>query len=298
MNFELRHLRYFVAVAEAENISKASRRLHISQPPLSRQIRDLEDDIGVALFNRYAKRLELTEAGLAFLHEARAILERVEGAAARARQVAKRNQSRIRIGHSVAASIQALPYVLRQVQRHHGDVKVELRTLTTEQMVRSLRRGELDMCLSVCGAIEDLKEFVVTPLDTYSLVAALPKQHPFAALPKVSIEDLVHQPIVSLSETVHPWFNAYIRNILAVHGSSYDVVEEHDSDEGVLAAVEAGRGIALLYDVMAHFVGRRLILKRLSPAPRRAPLVLFHRSDFKAPLESRFTKPPAARRIA
>ncbi|WP_114205686.1 LysR family transcriptional regulator [Acidisarcina polymorpha] len=281
MDFELRHLRYFVAVAEMENISRASKRLHISQPPLSRQIRYLEDAVGIPLFDRGPKMLRLTKAGGVFLHEARGILERVEDASALAKRAGQQDDARIRIGHSAAASIVALPNILREAHRLHSNAKIELRTMTTERMIRSLRRGELDLCLSVCDTVQHLNEFTVTPIDTYGLVAAVSKHHPFVDLAKVSMEALVQQPIISLTQTRHPWFNAYIKDVLSVHGSSYDVVEEHDSDDGVLAAVEAGRGVALLYDVMAHVVGRRLVLRRLAPTPRRAPLVLFHRPGQK-----------------
>ena len=296
MNFELRHLRYFVAVAEAENISRASRRLHISQPPLSRQIRDLEGEIGVPLFNRVSKKLELTDAGRSFLHESRVILERAQNAPMLAREVAKRDETRIRIGHSAAASIVALPNILRDVKRLRGDAKVELRTMTTEHMIRSLRQGQLDLCLTVCGGLQDLKEFVVTPVDTYGLVAAFSKHHPFVDLAKIPMNDLVRQPIISLSQSRHPWFNAYIKEVLSAHSSSYDVIEEHDSNDGVLAAVEAGRGVALLYDVMTHVVGRRIVLKKLSPTPRRAPLVLFHRPEFEGPFARAITQAARAPR--
>jgi DNA-binding transcriptional LysR family regulator len=153
--------------------------------------------------------------------------------------------------------------------------------MTTERMIRSLRRGELDLCLSVCGGVQELKEFVVTPIDTYGLVAAVPKHHPFADLSIVSIAELVQQPIISLTQASHPWFAAYIKDVLSLHSSSYKVVEEHDSEDSVHAAVEAGRGVALLYDVMTHVVGRRLALRQLSPTPRRAPLVLFHRPELR-----------------
>jgi DNA-binding transcriptional LysR family regulator len=298
MDFELRHLRYFVAVAEAENISRASKRLHISQPPLSRQIRYLEDAIGIPLFDRSSKMLRLTKAGKTFLQESRGILQRVEDASALARQVGKQDHARIRIGHSAAASIVALPNILREVQRLRGDCKIELRTMTTERMIRSLRRGELDLCLSVCGAVQELKEFVVTPIDTYGLVAAVSKHHPFVDLSTVSIAELVQQPIISLTQVSHPWFTAYIKDVLSVHSSSYKFVEEHDSDDSVLAAVEAGRGVALLYDVMSHVVGMRLVLKQLSPTPRRAPLVLFHRPEFRGSFARDLIQAARAMRVA
>jgi DNA-binding transcriptional LysR family regulator len=165
-------------------------------------------------------------------------------------------------------------------------------------MIRSLRRGELDLCLSVCGAVQELKEFVVTPIDTYGLVAAVSKHHPFVDLSTVSIAELVQQPIISLTQVSHPWFTAYIKDVLSVYSSSYKFVEEHDSDDSVLAAVEAGRGVALLYDVMSHVVGMRLVLKQLSPTPRRAPLVLFHRPEFRGSFARDLIQAARAMRVA
>ena len=98
---ELRHLRYFVAVAEEQNVSRAAKRLHVSQPPLSRQIRDLETEMGVALFERSVKAIRLTEAGKIFLFEARAALQRAEDAVALAKSVANRKRNQVHVGYSV-----------------------------------------------------------------------------------------------------------------------------------------------------------------------------------------------------
>src|SRR5437016_14680553 len=113
---ELRHLRYFVAVAEAENVSRAALKLHVSQPGLSRQIRDLEEELGFLLFERSAKSVRLTEAGRVFLTEARAVLQRVEDAVKAARAVAAGGRGELNVGYAPSLTARILPATLRAFQ--------------------------------------------------------------------------------------------------------------------------------------------------------------------------------------
>src|SRR5664279_412032 len=111
---ELRHLRYFVIVAEEQNVTRAAERLHVSQPPLSRQIRDLEQELGVDLFRRTAKSLTLTEAGKIFLVEARAVLLRAEKAVLTVRAVAANERGQLRVGYAPSLTVEILPQALRE----------------------------------------------------------------------------------------------------------------------------------------------------------------------------------------
>src|SRR5881296_1286221 len=113
VRMELRHLRYFVAVAEEQNVTRAARRLHVSQPPSSRQIRDLEDELGVALFDHGAKAVWLTEAGRVFLTEARAALQRVDDAVHMAKAVASGQRGEIHVGYAPSLAVELLPEALR-----------------------------------------------------------------------------------------------------------------------------------------------------------------------------------------
>src|SRR6059058_3848925 len=123
---ELRHLRYFVAVAEMENVSRAALKLHVSQPALSRQIRDLEDEIGFCLLERTAKSVRLTEAGRAFLNDARELLRQADEAVKKARAIASEEPTELHIGYSPAPFAEVLPKILRAFQRAMPNVHVRL----------------------------------------------------------------------------------------------------------------------------------------------------------------------------
>src|SRR5260370_6479003 len=127
---ELRHLRYFVAVAEMENVSRAALKLHVSQPALSRQIRDLEDELGFSLLERTAKSVRLTDAGRAFLDNARALLQNADEAVTKARAVASAEPTELHVGYSPTPTAEILPKILRAFQRAMPNVHVKLQPPT------------------------------------------------------------------------------------------------------------------------------------------------------------------------
>ena len=146
---ELRHLRYFVAVAEEENVSRAALKLHVSQPGLSRQIRDLEDEIGFSLFERGAKSLKLTNAGKAFSTEARAVIQHADDAVKKARAVAGKITREINVGFAPSLTVQILPRALRKFQAQFPGVRVALHDLSTEEMLSQLAEKKLQVALTV-----------------------------------------------------------------------------------------------------------------------------------------------------
>ena len=136
---ELRHLRYFVAVAEMENVSRAATyKLHVSQPSLSRQIRDLEEEIGVQLLERRAKSVRLTEAGRAFLDEARAVLQHADAAVGKVRAIAGKRETELQVGDSPLLTSAVMPAVLRAYQKAMPQVKVKVHDWPVENPVACL----------------------------------------------------------------------------------------------------------------------------------------------------------------
>src|SRR5215204_5343374 len=141
---ELRHLRYFIAVAEEENVSRAALKLHVSQPALSRQIRDLEGELGFLLLQRSAKSVRLTEAGRVFFTEAQAVLQRANAAVNSARAIAN-GGGELHVGYAPSLTARMLPPALRKFQAELPKVRVKLHDLSTEEMVRGLREGHLQI---------------------------------------------------------------------------------------------------------------------------------------------------------
>src|SRR5438552_1593697 len=146
---ELRHLRYFVAVAEMENVSRAALKLHVSQPALSRQIRDLEDEIGFCLLERTAKSVRLTDAGRAFLSDARALLQQADEAVKKARAIAGAEPTELKVGYSPAAVAEILPKTLRAFQRKMPNVHVRLHDWSNRDILDGIRDGRIQLGLIV-----------------------------------------------------------------------------------------------------------------------------------------------------
>src|ERR1700751_6299572 len=140
---ELRPLRYFVSVAEAENLSRAALKLHVSQPPLSRQIRDLEDELGFLLLKRTAKSVSLTEAGRTFLHEARAVVQRADEGVKKARAVATAGQTDLHVCYSPKPTAQILPKTLRGFRKAMPKVHAKFNDRSNKTVLDGVRDGRL-----------------------------------------------------------------------------------------------------------------------------------------------------------
>lgn len=285
---ELRHLRYFVAVAEKENISQAAKTLHVSQPALSRQMRDLEEELGISLFKRGGKFVRLTEAGQVFLREAHAALVRVDDAVAITKAAAHRKRNQICVGYGPVPTAEILPRALRAFQRSNPQVKVRLRAMTTEGMIRALRSGNIDVSLMANGLSEDLEGLTVMELCTYPLRVAVPRTHRFARMRSVQIGDVAREPIISLSREGFKWYHVLVQRLLSPFNRAFEIAEEHDNSQGVIAAVEAGRGVAIAWSVVARSAGDRIVLRPLKPEPQPLPVVIAFRESTATPTTAAF----------
>jgi len=266
---ELRHLRYFVAVAEAENVLRAAtQKLHVSQPAVSRQIRDLEDELGVLLFERTGKAVNLTDAGRLFLKEARAVLERTDEAVANVRGFAQAGETELHVGYSPLPGARIVPAALRAFQQAMPNVHVKLHDWSNEEIVAGLRDGRLQLALIVPpfkrGEFHDLR---FEELVRESVRIAVPPNHPLAQRRSVSLAAAAEEPFVGLTREHSPSYYMYLAAIFAGVKNKPRVVEEHDSMLGVLSAVEAGTGVSLAVGSIGYTFGNRVKLVRLTPEP-------------------------------
>jgi len=269
---ELRHLRYFVAVAETENVSRAATKLHISQPALSRQIRDLEDDLGFLLLERDAKSVRLTEAGRTFLAEARAVLERVDEAVKTAKAVATGAKGELHVGYAPSLTARILPPTLRAFQAESPNVRVKLHDLSTEEMFVWLSEGKLELAFVAKPSGRMLRGLSFEELIEDPIRLALSPKHPLARNRIVSLTEIVHQPIIAYSRKDYPDAHELLGKVFAPAKAKPRIVEEHDSVSGLIAAVESGAGVAIVTETLTCTAGVRLKLVPISPEP--APLVI------------------------
>jgi DNA-binding transcriptional LysR family regulator len=265
---ELRHLRYFVAVAEMENVSRAALKLHVSQPALSRQIRDLEDEIGFCLLERTAKSVRLTDAGRAFLDDARELLRQADDAVKKARAIASEEPTELHVGYSPTPFAEILPKTLRAFQRAMPNVHVRLHDWSNKTILDGVRDGRLQLGLIVppprASSLPDLR---YEELFHERVCVAVTPQHQFARRRTVPLTEVAAEPVIGLTREDYPNYYDYLSMIFSKVKQKPRVIEEHDSMAGVMSAVEAGTGVAIGVDFGYSF-GNRVKFLHLTPEPK------------------------------
>jgi DNA-binding transcriptional LysR family regulator len=287
---ELRHLRYFVAVAEMENVSRAAmQRLHVSQPSLSRQIRDLEDELGVQLLERTAKSVRLTDAGRAFLDEARAILKHTDDAVGKVRAIAGKGETELHIGDWPLATGQIMPALLRAYQQAVHGVHVKLHDWPVEKNITGVRDGRLQLAIIIpplkSNVLEDLR---FEQLFTARVCLAVSSNHPFARRQSVSLADAAREPFIALTREEYPRHQEYLDAIFVRVPHKPRIAEEHDGWSGVFSAVDAGTGVAITSDAFLYPFKDRVKLLRLTPEPKRVAIGILTRKGKLSPATERF----------
>jgi len=268
---ELRHLRYFVAVADGENVTRAALKLHVSQPALSRQIRDLEDELGFPLLERSAKSVRLTDAGREFFRESRAVLQRVEDAVMAARAIAT-GGNELHVGYAMSPTVRILPQTLRMFQAAMPLTRVKLHDLSTEEMLTGLRDGKLQIAFMVHSRLALMRGLQMEDLTTLPVRLAVAPEHPLASRKTVKISEIAQHPLIAFSRAEYPDYHEALATWFSQAEGKPRIAEEHDSVASLIAAVEAGDGVAFVTESMACVAGPRLSLIRITPAP--SPLVI------------------------
>jgi LysR family transcriptional regulator, benzoate and cis,cis-muconate-responsive activator of ben and cat genes len=276
---ELRHLRYFVAVAEEQNFTRAAARLNVSQPPLSRQIRDLEDELGTKLFERKVKSVRLTGTGKIFFVEAREVLKRVDEAVDLIKDVAHGKRGRVKVGFAASPSAEILPKALRLFHKSNPKVSVDIHSMSTQGMLSGLREGTLDAALVVSISPQDFVGLTMHELVRYSVRIAVNRKHRFARMKEVSLRDVASEPLLTFTRKDYPEAHAGLAKILEAYTPTPKIVGEYESALSLLAAVEAGRGVALDFETLAFLAGERVVFRPLRPAPPSLPLSIAYRAN-------------------
>jgi LysR family hca operon transcriptional activator len=266
---ELRHLKYFVAVAEELNFTRAAARLHTSQPSLSQQIRQLEASVGVALFDRSRHHVVLTSAGRIFLREAKDILGRIEHAGRLAKQAADGRAGDLSIGTFPAADVRIFPTLRPIIATRLPDLRLVLHSKYAVDPVTGLLMGKLDAAF-MRGPIEsgDLES---RELMQEKIVMMLPSHHPLARRKKVPIELLDDLPCITMDRSLAPALHDAIAALYRQARIRMHAVSSADNVLGHLRLVQEGLGYALLPDSMGALLPPGVVVKPLEYAP--APTV-------------------------
>jgi len=263
---ELRQLRYFVAVAEELHFRRAAERLHISQPPLSQQIRALEDELGFQLLVRTRRRVELTPAGAAFLRDARAILSELDGAVAGARRIDAGQTGRLRINFVGSALFSIVPGTVERFRHSRPGVALELRERATVDQLRAVRAGVADVGL-VRPPIEDDDQLRVQTVLRERTVAALAAAHPLAELRRVPLRRLAAEPLVLFPRDQAPGFHDLLIDSLAGAGVAPRVIQYAPEMLTIIGLVAAGTGVSLVPASVARLALDGVAYRPVTGAP-------------------------------
>jgi DNA-binding transcriptional LysR family regulator len=242
---ELRHLRYFVAVAELRHFGRAAARLHMAQPPLSQQVRQLEAELGVELLRRTTRRVDLTDAGTAFLQRAREVLAAVDAASAEAQRISAGLEGRLAVGCVGSATYSLLPSLARTLREELPSVDFSFRgEMLVPDQVAALLAGEIDLALLRPPA--DHPGLTLTPLRTERLIVALPEGHRLAGRKRLRVEDLAEEDFIVHQGHGRSVMSGLVLELCREAGFEPRIRQEVGETSTLVTFVAAGLGVAIV----------------------------------------------------
>jgi DNA-binding transcriptional LysR family regulator len=283
---ELRHLRYFIAVAEELHFGRAARRVFISQPPLSKQIKQLEDEVGTALLSRSRRHVQLTEAGKLFLVQAKDIVAKAEAAMEVARRTGQGERGGLIVGYIVYAAMTVLPKTLAGFRRRWPAVDVGLRRLYCPEQAAALREHRIDLGF-VCPPVA-LDGVEVEVILRESLVAALAQNHPLARRKSLRLSELAKEPFIFNRRDCDFGYRAQVAAICRKAGFELEVAKEAHDESALYPMIASGQGISLLPASTRKLRLKGVVLRNLKDRPDQVELAIAWRKDDKSPLVKNF----------
>ena len=281
---ELRHLRYFVTVAETLNFSRAASLLHISQPPLSRQIHALEAELGTPLFARNARGVQLTDAGASLLPEARRLLRDAEALRVGARHIATGEIGKLSLGFISTAAYNVLPELLPAFHRAHPRIKLQLQEATSDVQTAGLRDGELDIGFVLPQPIEATLRY--EPVYREPLIAALPATRRWPAT--LTLAALAGEPFVLFPRKVGAPLYDLVVGYCQRAGFTPRIEQEAIQMQTIVSLVAAGMGIALVPASLKHLKRTGVIYRSLQERSPQMEIGLIWRASDDSPAVAAF----------
>lgn len=283
---ELRHLRYFIAVAEELHFGRAAARLFIAQPSLSQQIRQLEVELGFPLLKRTKRSVELTDAGKVFLAAAQHILVQVQEAKRAAQRAYRGEVGRLVVGYISSSTYDLLPMILRAYRERFPHVEVALRELTTPAQVRALEENELQVGL--------LRLPISTPLVNVEvirrepIVCVLPEEHPLTVHKRIAVPQLAHEQFVLQSRQHGGGYYVQVMKLCLASGFSPNVVQEVTETHTIVGLVAAGIGISLVPQSIRNIRSEGIVYRELEGTATMTEIALAWRRDAHSAIVQNF----------
>jgi DNA-binding transcriptional LysR family regulator len=275
---ELRHLRYFIAVAEELHFGRAAERLHIAQPPLSLQIRQLEEEIGVQLFQRTKRRVELTAAGEVFLRESLKTMAQIEHAVSEARRASRGEVGRLVIGFIQSAAINILPGVLQTFRSRFPEVDIKLREATPSQVQNDLAGGHIQIGFLRPPVNHEALEW--ESVLSEPILVALPEAHPLSHRRRLALKSLSGERFILFPRAASPGFYDQLVSVCREAGFSPVIGQEAVQMQTILGLVAGGMGIALIPASIRGLRSDGVVYREIrEPLPQAEMIVAWRRDD-------------------
>ena len=283
---ELRHLRYFVAVAEALSFTKGAQKLRLSQPSLTRQIKNLEEEVGVRLLDRNKQGVSLTRRGATFLKDAKRILSLSVDIVDSARRSSDAPLPPLNIGYVAELFYDLLPVTLKAFQRSFPTIPINLFDMSCGDQFRALEDGRID--LGFVGLREPIAErgFQFLPIASYSTVAALAKNHPLAKEAVVPLKKLKPMFFIGMSEASYPGYRRWLTETCRKVGFGPKVLQDMEIERTLIQAVAAGLGVALLPEQVKNLPHDSVVFRELHPSVKTESCIAWKGDNPSAALQA------------
>ncbi len=282
---ELRHLRYFVAVAEALSFTKAAQKLRLAQPSLTRQVRNLEGELGVRLLERANNRIALTEEGRLFLFDSKKVLAMCDDSVANVQRLNRKESSHLNIGYIANIHYGLLPATLGAFRKLYPRVALNLFDLTSAEQFQALDSGKIDLGfigLNPALSGHDLHSECVA---YDAILVALPSGHPLVKKSKIKLADLAPLFFVGMSAKTHPGTREWLLDLCQHAGFAGKILQEADVEPTALKFVAGGLGVALLPEQVVELPHEGVVFRPLSPPLQRESTVAWRADNPSQPLK-------------
>jgi len=291
---ELRQLRYFVAVGEEQHYGRAEKRLRVAQPALSRQIQNLEEEIGFKLFERLPRGVKITAAGEFFLKEARRILQEVNDATASAKRIASGQSGTLKVAFVDGLSWHGIvPDSLRYFREHQPDAELQMKPLSSLEQIAAIHSGSLDAgyaFITASTAASNLNELAKLMVGVVNLLLAVPKGHALTKLKKLRLRDLVDSPFIWFPRRINPVVYDRMMTLCARGGLKMPrIVQETEFETTLLSMVSCRIGVAFVSSASRWRCPAGVALLPVRDFNLPLPFALFWRKDNNSALLAKFT---------